>query len=132
MIPEPNSKDLINLRIEQAYQTISDAEFLINNDKFRAAVNRIYYGMFYMMLALGLKYKFETSKHLQLIGWFNKQFIHAGKIDVKFGRMMKDAFKERQKSDYEILVSYTKEQVIEMLIDMKAFITEVEKFINAK
>jgi len=54
MIPEPNSKDLINLRIEQAYQTISDAEFLINNDKFRAAVNRIYYGMFYMMLALGL------------------------------------------------------------------------------
>jgi len=46
--------------------------------------------------------------------------------------MMKDAFKERQKSDYEILVSYTKEQVIEMLLDMKAFITEVEKIINEK
>lgn len=130
MIKEPYRNELIKLRIEQAYETIGDVELLINNDKFRASVNRIYYGMFYMMLALGLKYQFETSKHQQLIGWLNKHFVHTGKINIKFGQMIKDAFKERQKSDYEISVFYTKEQVLEMFSDMKTFILEVEKIIN--
>jgi len=39
------------------------------------AVNRIYYGLFYIITALSLKYEFSTSKHQQLIGWFNKTFI---------------------------------------------------------
>ena len=41
-------------------------QLLIENDRLRAAVNRIYYGMFYSLLALGLAYQFETSKHNQL------------------------------------------------------------------
>jgi len=45
---------------------------LIDNNRFRSAVNRIYYGMFYPLMALGLANHFETSKHGQLIGWFNK------------------------------------------------------------
>ena len=39
------------------------------------AVNRIYYGLYYAVTALAIKHRFETSKHLQLIGWFNKEFI---------------------------------------------------------
>jgi uncharacterized protein (UPF0332 family) len=69
---------LIQYRIGQAKETVEEADLLINNEKFRAAVNRIYYGMFYSLLALALKYEFQTSKHQQLIGWFNKNFIHPG------------------------------------------------------
>ena len=71
--------NLIRHRIQEAEETIEDVKLLIDNDRLRAAVNRIYYGMFYSLLALGLAYEFETSKHAQLIGWFNKNFIHAKK-----------------------------------------------------
>ena len=130
MISIEERNELIKFRIEQAKETISDAEILIKFGKFRSAVNRIYYGMFYCLLALGLKHQFESSKHQQLIGWFNKNFIHTGKIDEKFGVMLRDAFKERQKGDYEIFVQFTKEEVDEMFADMKIFVAEIENHLE--
>ena len=64
--------ELIRYRLDEARDSIEDVQLLIDNDRWRAAVNRIYYGMFYSLLALGIAYKFETSKHQQLLGWFNK------------------------------------------------------------
>ncbi|MDL2122788.1 MAG: hypothetical protein LWX51_06835 [Deltaproteobacteria bacterium] len=59
---------LIEHRIARATNTIEEVSFLIKNKKFLLAV-RIYYGMFYILSALSLKYDFSTSKHQQLIGW---------------------------------------------------------------
>lgn len=67
--------NIINYRIEQAHKTICEVDVLLKNNLLTIAVNRIYYGMFYMILALALKHEFKTSKHQQLIGWFNKSFI---------------------------------------------------------
>ncbi len=91
---------LVSLRIQQAVATIAEAEQCLAQGLFPAATNRIYYGMFYAMLALGLLQGFETSKHQQMIGWFNKQFIHTGIFPKQFGRMAKDAFEARMDSDY--------------------------------
>jgi uncharacterized protein (UPF0332 family) len=60
--------ELIRYRLVKSKETILDVQLLLDNDRLRAAVNRIYYGMFYSLLALGLAYEFETSKHQQLIG----------------------------------------------------------------
>ena len=63
-LTEEKRHALIQYRIEQAKETVEEAHLLITHDKLRAGINRIYYGMFYMLLALGLKYRFETSKHV--------------------------------------------------------------------
>lgn len=78
--------------MQQALETIELAKFLAENQKFVIAVNRIYYGMYYALTALALKYSFETSKHGQLIGWFNKEFITTKKIDSRFGKILRNAF----------------------------------------
>lgn len=74
---------LIKYRLDQAKETEKVVDLLIANNELSTAVNRIYYGIFYALLALALKNKSETSKHEQLIGWFNKNFIHTGKVDMK-------------------------------------------------
>lgn len=130
MISAEQRTALIGYRIGQAKETISEAELLFENNKLRASVSRIYYGMFYCILALGLKYRFETSKHQQLLGWFNKNFIHAGKIDLKYGEMLKNAFRNRNKSDYETDVVFQKDQVEVMIAEMKEFVIVMEVFIN--
>ena len=73
---------LINYRLSQSEETLSDALLLIESGRYRSAVNRIYYSVFYTLLALGLKYQFETSKHAQLVGWFNKNFVHENLIST--------------------------------------------------
>ena len=122
--------ELIRYRLDEAIDTKKDVELLISNDRLRAAVNRIYYGMFYALLALGLKFGFETSKHQQLIGWFNKNFINAGLVNPKFGGIINKAFNGRTKGDYDSYVEFKKEIVIEMFEEMKDFINEIEAYIN--
>ena len=129
-IDENNRENLINYRLEQAEDTILDVDLLIKNKRFRAAINRIYYGIFYCLLALGLKYEFETSKHTQLIGWFNKNFIHKKKIDSKYGKIINKAFNRRTKGDYDTFIEFEEETVKEMFDEMKDFISAIKLFIK--
>ncbi|MCX6273360.1 MAG: HEPN domain-containing protein [Bacteroidetes bacterium] len=118
--------------MEEARDTIKDVQILIGSERMRAAVNRIYYGMFYSLLALGLKYEYETSKHNQLLGWFNKNFIHEKLIDQRFGKIINKAHNRRTKSDYDSYIEFDKGIVLEMFEEMKDFINEIEAFINEK
>jgi uncharacterized protein (UPF0332 family) len=75
MMNEKDRTSLINYRLEQAKETIELTKFLIDAGKLNVAVNRIYYGLYYVLTALAIKNKYETSKHAQLIGWFNKHLF---------------------------------------------------------
>jgi uncharacterized protein (UPF0332 family) len=122
--------DLIKYRLAEAKDTQVDVELLISHDRIRAAINRIYYSMFYTLLALGLKYGFETSKHAQLIGWFNKDFIRGGLIDSKYGKIINKAFNRRTKGDYDSFIDFDIETVKEMYEEMIDFNQAIEQFIN--
>ncbi len=131
MIMDSNDRsNLIRYRLKQATETISDVQLLIDNNRFRSAVNRIYYGMFYSLLALALANQFETSKHSQLIGWFNKNFINEGLIDARYGKIVNRAFNKRTKGDYDTFVDFEKEIVIEMFTEMQEFIAMIESYIK--
>ena len=121
---------LINYRLEQARETIKLSGFLIDSNQLNVAVNRIYYGMFYAVTALAIKYKFETSKHRQLIGWFNKEFITTGILQPKYGKILRNAFQTRTKGDYDAFITFEREEVIEMHNEMIDFIDSIEKLIR--
>lgn len=129
-IEEQDRFDLIQYRLTEAKDTQSDVELLILHDRLRAAINRAYYSMFYSLMALGLKYEFETSKHAQLIGWFNKTFIYEGLIDSKYGKIITKAFNRRTKGDYDSYFEFDRETVLEMYEEMKDFNLEIERLIN--
>lgn len=93
---------------------------------------RIYYGMFYIVSALALKYKFKTSKHQQLIGWFNKSFIKEGIIEQKYNIILRKAFDSRSEGDYGVFIEFSKEEVLNMFKEMKDFISTIEKFIKSE
>ncbi|HLP57462.1 MAG TPA: HEPN domain-containing protein [Candidatus Deferrimicrobium sp.] len=121
---------LIKYRTEQAYETAEEAKFLIDNEKLKVAVNRIYYGMFYILCALALKHQFKTSKHKELIGWFNKNFIKEKIIDPKYGEVIRKAFIKRSDSDYGVMVKFEKAEVEKMFELMKEFIAAIDKLIK--
>jgi uncharacterized protein (UPF0332 family) len=130
MIDDIDRNALISYRMQQAFDTIELAKFLTNSQKLVIAVNRIYYGMYYALTALALKNSFETSKHGQLIGWFNKEFIASKKLDAKFGKILRNAYQNRTKGDYDAFVTFTQEEVEPMLEEMVIFIEIIQITLN--
>jgi len=130
MITENDRESLIDYRLKQALETIELAKFLVMSEKFIIAVNRIYYGMYYALTALALKNKFETSKHRQLIGWFNKEYISTKKLDSKYGKILRNAYQNRTKGDYDAFVSFSKVEVESMLSEMIDFIEEIKRLLE--
>ncbi len=101
-----NLQTLIEYRIQQAHKTSQEIEILIEKELLVMAINRIYYAMFYMLLALSLKYGFKTSKHKQLHGWFNKEFVKPEKIDRAYGSIVNNAYEDRTDGDYGVFVEF--------------------------
>jgi uncharacterized protein (UPF0332 family) len=128
----PDNKDnsnLIKYRLQQAIDTIEVVDILIINKKYPAAVNRIYYGIFYSLLALALKFEFESSKQ-QLIGWFNKEFIQTGKVEKDYGKILRKAYENRTTGDYDTFIEFEKNDVVQLFDEMKRFIVRIEKLLK--
>jgi len=131
MINPSDKIALVSLRIEQAEKCISDTEYAMADGRLAMASNRIYYGMFYAMLALGLLQDYKSSKHQQMIGWFNKNFVHTGIFPKHFTHLVKDAFDARIESDYEVSEPIATADLEARLADMKLFIGSIKNWIEA-
>ncbi|MEW5842738.1 MAG: HEPN domain-containing protein [Bacteroidota bacterium] len=127
---EQEKKEIINHRVEQSNRTILEADLLIKNKSLAAAVNRIYYSVFYIISALGMKDNFSSSKHTQLLGWFNKKYIATGKIKKEYGRFIHNLFNKRMEGDYEVFVEFLKADVIDLYNQARILIAEIKKLIN--
>lgn len=129
---QKTKKDLINYRRERAFDTIKEVELLISKNMFYAAMNRIYYGMFYIINALSVLDNFSTSNHSQLIGYFNKHYLKTNKITREIGKYFGKAFEKRSKSDYKDFVSIEKEEINEYFDKMKELIKIVDSLIEER
>ena len=116
---------LIEHRISKAIAAIDEVDFLMSNKKFLLAVNRIYYGMFYILSALSLKYDFSTSKHQQMIGWFNKEFVATGKVAPKYGKIIHNAFSNRSTGDYDDFAEFEEDEVKTSFNELKDYIKTI-------
>ena len=102
---------LIEHRIAKSIETSFAAKVLIDNSLFRHAENRIYYSIFYLVSALATRYDFSTSKHKELLGWFNKNFVHTGIVSTELKDIYREAFENRQEGDYEDFRTFELDEV---------------------
>jgi uncharacterized protein (UPF0332 family) len=121
---------LVKYRIERARESIDEAKIAIDSNKLFNAENRIYYSIYYIVSALSIKNNFTTSKHSQLLGWFNKNFIKTKVINPELGKTYYTAFEKRQKGDYEDLKYFTVEEVNNDFLKMLEFVDIIEKLIE--
>lgn len=120
---------LIKHRIERANETLSEAKTASQNGSYLLAANRIYYASFYAVSALGLKQGYSTSKHGQLLGWFNQHFIKTKLIEKNYGEFYQNAFQMRQQSDYDDFVEFAKESIDEKIKLASEFIDRISKLL---
>lgn len=86
--------------------------------------------MFYVVSALANQEKFATSKHKQLIGWFNKTFIKEGILPTIYKDMLVKSFEYRTESDYGKSKPIATETVQQLYDDMLVFTVAIRKMVE--
>jgi uncharacterized protein (UPF0332 family) len=52
------------------------------------------------------------------------------RIDARYGKILRNAYQNRTKGDYDAFVTFAKEEVEEMQKEMKEFILEIQKMLQ--
>jgi len=126
---------LFEYRLQQALTTLEDAKKMMREEiSPRSVINRAYYSMFYMVLALFLKMNvnIKTSKHTGVISIFDKEFVLSGKIDKKYSKILHSMFNDRQEADYKEFVEISEDDAMNGVRYAEDFINAVNKFISDK
>jgi uncharacterized protein (UPF0332 family) len=121
---------LIRYRKDKARETLDDARVLLRDGTPSSALNRIYYAMFYEVLALLHTKDLSSSKHTGVRALFNEHFVKAGIVPVELGRLFSRMYDFRQKSDYGDFVKIQPEKVSEWFEQAVAFINEIDQIIE--
>lgn len=126
-----DKKFLIENAVKKSQEAISSAESNYENKFYSTCQNRLYYAIFYAVTALAYKDEFITSKHSQLMSWFNKKYIYTEKIFTEqMLKIYKEAFTNRQKSDYDFMYEPDASEVYASIEETKYFVDEIKKYLS--
>ena len=114
ILDEESRKALIAYRLQRAYETLKEAEVMIRESFYNAAVNRMYYACYYAAVALLLKYDIQTQTHNGVKTMLGLHFISTGKLSLKIGKTFSTLFEKRQSGDYDDFV-YCDQSLVEEL-----------------
>lgn len=121
---------LIQNAIEKSGDSIDAAKLNFENEFYSTCQNRLYYAIFYIVTALAYKDNFITSKHSQLMSWFNKKYIYTDKVfENKLFKIYKDTFANRQKSDYDFTYKVSKEDLELSIKDVEDFVSIIRNYL---
>jgi uncharacterized protein (UPF0332 family) len=131
MTLEPEDRRVLILhRLKRADETRAESLLLCNNKMLSAAVNRVYYSMFYALNALAISEEFQTGKHAHLIGWFNRTYIRTGKIDQRYSKIISQAFDKRMLGDYADLPEFSKSEVEALIAESEEFTDMIKQMLK--
>jgi uncharacterized protein (UPF0332 family) len=124
---------LIEYRLKEAEESIKEARVLQREGMSnRAVMNRLYYAMFYAVLALLEKKQLGTSKHTGAISLFDREFVKKGIFDKEFSKTLHRVFELRQKGDYMEEVEVSDEDIKEMFPRVIHFVEKIKEYFDQK
>lgn len=128
---DDHRSELIAYRLEQAESALRQARLLAEAGEWDGVVNRAYYSMFYAALATLLTRGLGSSKHSGVLSLLDREFVRPGAVRREMSAALRDAFNQRQKSDYGELNPVSESRAREILDNAGAFLNEMREVIAA-
>ena len=123
--------DLINYRIQRAFESLDEAKILAQKNHWNTVANRLYYSCFYIVNALFSKHDLITKTHSGIKSEFHKSFIKTGVFDKSFGKLYSELFDKRQEGDYQDFYSFEKDEIEPIINSTEQFVSIIENYIKS-
>jgi uncharacterized protein len=124
---------LIRYRLKQARESLNEADVLLAAGmSLRSVMNRLYYAMFYAVLALLQDKQAGTSKYSGAISLFDREFIKTEIFDKRFSKALHRAFELRQKGDYMEQIEVAKLDIDEIRPEAVEFVERAESYLRTQ
>ena len=125
------AKELALYRLAAAKEDLEAAELNFKSGHYRASNNRAYYSIFRAISAcLALKFK-AYKQHSQVIGNFNKDFVHTGIFSKEVSKKISRAQEVRHASDYDDFYIVSVDDAKEQLETAREVVDMVEKYLES-
>lgn len=103
--------ELVRYRIVRARTSLRAAESLLGEKHLHDTVNRLYYACFYAVSALLFTEGQSSSKHAGVRSLFDREWVNTGRVSLEMGRLYRVLFNQRNRGDYEDLVTFGEDEV---------------------
>lgn len=122
------ARELALHRIKTAREDLEAARMNFENEQYRTSNNRAYYAIFRAISAcLALEFK-AYKQHGQVIGNFNKDFVHTGIFPKEISKRINRAQEVRHASDYDDFYIASREETERQIEVAGEFTQMVEKY----
>jgi hypothetical protein len=123
--PDTPQRVLSERRLARARQHLKSAADLLVHDDLGDSISRSYYAIFQAARALLAAAELDSRKHSGVIALFNRHFVKSGRVEKRFGVILKDAQRSREMADYSDIAEFTREEAEAQLRDAETFVEQV-------
>ena len=126
------SKELVKHRLEQAKEDLKASKALYDLKLYKSSNNRAYYSIFHSIKAILALEPIDFKKHKDVVGYFNKNYVHTEIFPRNMGRKITRASKIREDSDYDDEFVVKPEDTLEQIQTADELIKLTEEYIKNK
>lgn len=116
--------------MHKSRHAFDDAVALHERGSYDSSASLSYYAVFHALQALLLTKGLSFSRHAQVKGSFNKDFVYTGIFPKEFTKTVEKLFKDRQIGDYEYGEHINKEDAQKDINDASTIIASVEEYLK--
>ena len=113
-----------------ADEKLRAAGLLIVGGAWGDASSRAYYAAFHAVSAALLSRGETYSRHSQVLGAFNRAFVHTGLFPRAFTVLLTRLFENRQSGDYAILPGITEAEARQDVADAQQIVEAIRRFLS--
>lgn len=129
---EEELKTRVREEIKLGEERLKAAKLLLDHKMLKDAVNRIYYAIFHTARAMLHSSGFDAKTHSGLISQFGLQLVKQGKVEKKYGRILRKSFETRETSNYKVGSVFEHEEVEDLYEEAEDFMKRAQEFVNEK
>jgi uncharacterized protein (UPF0332 family) len=116
--------------LAHARAKLEAARVLLNARASGDAASRAYYGAFHAVSAALLARGQAYSSHAQVLGAFNRDFVHTGQFPREFTAILARLFEDRQTGDYDPSASLDVAEAERDVKDAQRIVDEIDAYLR--
>lgn len=126
---ESSMRELSKYRFETCQEDLYDAKLMLENGRYKNALNRGYYAIFHAIRAVNALDGFDSSKHSGVIAHFNKEYVKNEVFPKEVSRIIREASENREKADYLDFFIASKDEAEKQVNRAIKFIEYIEAYL---